>query len=137
MLRELRQRGLRILLDDFGTGGWTLEALGHLPLDAVKFDRVLVASVGSSDAARETVGAAAATAGALDLECIAEGVETAAQADQVRELGCGLAQGYHFARPMTAAALRAHLGEGKLSRSPGRPPRVLGRLADGLPRRPR
>ncbi len=137
VLRELRQRGLRILLDDFGTGGWTLEALGHLPLDAVKFDRVLVASVGSSDAARETVGAAAATAGALDLECIAEGVETAAQADQVRELGCGLAQGYHFARPMTAAALRAHLGEGKLSRSPGRPPRVLGRLADGLPRRPR
>ncbi len=137
VLRQLRNRGLRVLLDDFGTGLWTREALGHLPIDAVKFDRALVSRLDNSGEAREAFAAATATAGALGLQCVAEGVENAQQADQVRELGCGFAQGYHFARPMTAAALRSHLAAEEPSRSPGRPSRVLGRLAAGLPGRQR
>ncbi len=136
VLRQLRNRGLRVLLDDFGTGIWSRDALGHLPIDAVKFDRALVSRLGDSCEAREAFAAATATAGALGLRCVAEGVENAQQADDVRELGCGFAQGYHFARPMTAAALRGHLAGEQPSRSPGRPSRVLGRLA-GRPRRQR
>lgn len=137
VLRQLRNRGLRVSLDDFGTGIWTRDALGHLPIDAVKFDRALVSRLGDSYEAREAFAAATATAGALGLRCVAEGVENAQQADDVRQLGCGFAQGYHFARPMTGAALRAHLAGEQPSHSPRRPSRVLGRLAGGLPGRHR
>ena len=136
VLRELRQRGLRVLLDDFGTGSWTRSALGHLPIDAVKFDRALVSRLGCSADVDEAVGAAAATAGALDIACIAVGVETAQQADQACERGCGHAQGYYFARPMTAAELCQHLGAPHAARFPGRS-RARSRLADGLARRQR
>jgi len=134
ILRQLRKRGLCVLLDDFGTGSWRRDALGHLPIDAVKLDRALVSRLGHSGEAREAFAAATETAGALGLQCVAEGVENAQQADQVRDLGCGFAQGYHFARPMTATALLAHLATEKPSRSTGRPSRVLGRLAGGWPR---
>lgn len=136
VLRQLRQRGVHVLLDDFGTGSWTRSALAHLPIDAVKFERSLVARLGCSAEADETVAAAAATASALGIECIAVGVENAQQADRARERGCGYAQGYHFARPMTADALRGHLGAREPARSPGRSS-ALNRLAAGLARRKR
>jgi diguanylate cyclase (GGDEF)-like protein/PAS domain S-box-containing protein len=96
-LRTLAEAGVGIVLDDFGTGFSSLGHLRDLPLRAVKIDRSFV-----SDTA--IVSAIVSLAAALDLEAVAEGVETAAQAEALRALGCPLAQGFLFGAPGPAVA---------------------------------
>jgi EAL domain-containing protein (putative c-di-GMP-specific phosphodiesterase class I) len=95
-LRELHAAGVGVVLDDFGTGYSSLGRLRDLPLSAVKIDRSFVAGLEHGTA---TVAAMTALAAALDLTAVAEGVETEAQADALRALGCPLAQGYLFGAP--------------------------------------
>jgi EAL domain-containing protein (putative c-di-GMP-specific phosphodiesterase class I) len=95
-LRELHAAGVGVVLDDFGTGYSSLGRLRDLPLSAVKIDRSFVAGLQHGTA---TVAAMTALAAALDLTAVAEGVETEAQADALRALGCPLAQGYLFGAP--------------------------------------
>jgi predicted signal transduction protein with EAL and GGDEF domain len=98
-LLELHALGVKIMLDDFGTGYSSLSHLQRFPIDALKIDRSFVMHLGTEEEKGAIVGAIAAMARALGLEVVAEGVETAEQAAEVQALGCGWAQGYHFARP--------------------------------------
>ncbi|MFC7531501.1 putative bifunctional diguanylate cyclase/phosphodiesterase [Actinoplanes sp. GCM10030250] len=104
-LRELRDLGVRLSLDDFGTGASTLTLLATCPVHQIKLDRSFMPD-GGSDAIADAV---AQMARAFGLEAVAEGVETAEQAARVTQLGYERAQGFHFARPMNAADLRARL----------------------------
>ena len=105
MLRRLTALGVRLALDDFGTGASSLRALQRLPVDEVKVDGSLVSRLGTDDQAAAMVGAVISLAHSLGLRTVAEGVETAAQAERLRELGCDLAQGFFFHRPLSAEAL--------------------------------
>jgi predicted signal transduction protein with EAL and GGDEF domain len=106
-LRELKSLGVKVVLDDFGTGFSSLSHLQTFPIDALKIDRSFVMHLGTEGDARPIVGAIAAMANALGLEVVAEGVETAEQAAEAQALGCGWAQGYHFARPAPAPEIES------------------------------
>ncbi len=108
-LKALRALGARLLLDDFGTGYSSLGYLRRLPLDGLKVDRSFVDGLGADEEASAIVGAIIGMATSLGLSVVAEGVETPAQLAALAELGCGLAQGYLFARPMTGDAFVAEL----------------------------
>jgi diguanylate cyclase (GGDEF)-like protein/PAS domain S-box-containing protein len=95
-LRELDRTGVGIVLDDFGTGYSSLGQLRDLPLTALKIDRTFVGALARGTS---TVAAIASVAAALELDAVAEGVETEAQAEALRELGCPLAQGFLFGPP--------------------------------------
>jgi len=98
-LRRLKAMGVRLVLDDFGTGWSSLAYLKRFPLDGLKIDREFVAGLGSSAEAEAIVAAVLSMAEALDLDVIAEGVETDAQLAWLRARGCGFAQGYLLGRP--------------------------------------
>lgn len=100
VLRELRAMGVTVSLDDFGTGQSALAHLMALPVDQVKIDESLVADVGHPDATDRYVHAIIQLAAGLGLQVVAEGVESQRQADRLRELGCGAAQGFHVSRPL-------------------------------------
>ncbi len=109
-LQHLRALGVHSSIDDFGSGYSSLNYLKRFPIDQLKIDRSFVAEIGlgapetASDEA--IIGAIVAVGKALGgLEIVAEGVETEEQAQFVRESGCGLVQGYYFARPMKPEAL--------------------------------
>ena len=98
-LRELKALGVTIMLDDFGTGYSSLSHLQMFPIDVLKIDRSFIMHLEAEDSDCAIVRAIAAMASALELEVVAEGVETVGQVAQVLALGCGSAQGYYFARP--------------------------------------
>jgi diguanylate cyclase (GGDEF)-like protein/PAS domain S-box-containing protein len=100
---KARAPGLRIAIDDFGSGYSSLNYLRHLPIDTLKIDRAFVADIDapeSADTARAIVRTIVELGRSLGLSVIAEGVETAAQADLMQELGCETAQGYWFDPPL-------------------------------------
>ena len=101
-LGELRQLGVTLAVDDFGTGYSSLSHLSSLPIDMLKIDRSFVQrlDIGSKEAA--VVRAIALLGLSLGKTIVAEGVETSAQAEQLREMGCQLGQGYHLGKPMPA-----------------------------------
>ena len=103
LLSELRDRGIRLLVDDFGTGYSSLSYLRDLPVHGVKIDRTFLRGVELPGTEREIVRAIVCLAHVMGLEVVAEGVETQAQLDASRELGCDHAQGYFLARPMEGA----------------------------------
>lgn len=98
-LRDVKQLGVRLGLDDFGTGESSLLYLRELALDFIRIDPVFVGGVEHNAEDRAIVRHIAAMAHELELITIAEGVETLEQAAGLRELGVDLAQGYHFGRP--------------------------------------
>ena len=105
VLEGLRRLGVRLILDDFGTGYSSLSYLQRLPLDALKLDRTFVAGIGEPGRDREIVAALLNLARVLELDVVAEGVESEAQQTCLVELGCPRAQGFHLARPMPADEL--------------------------------
>ncbi len=102
-LRKLRELGVRVALDDFGAGDCSLRLLRDLPIDTLKLDRHLVARLPDSDADAALVRCVLELCGQYCISVIAEGVETAAQAQWLREHGCEYVQGFLVARPITAA----------------------------------
>ncbi|MEY2436568.1 MAG: hypothetical protein QOF97_1404 [Acidimicrobiaceae bacterium] len=99
VMRRIRQLGCPVGLDDFGTGYSSLSYLRRLPLDFIKIDGTLTAGIDTDREARSILGAVITMADALDLDVIAEGVETPSQAATLADLGCAHAQGYLFGRP--------------------------------------
>jgi EAL domain-containing protein (putative c-di-GMP-specific phosphodiesterase class I) len=110
MLRRLRERGVRVCLDDFGTGHSSLSTLAHLPIDQLKLDRAFLARLGEDPSADRFLEAMFAFADALGLETIAEGVEHERQRITLRRLGCRYAQGFLLGRPMSVEAAEGLLG---------------------------
>jgi diguanylate cyclase (GGDEF)-like protein len=101
MLQQLRERGVLVLLDDFGTGFSALSYLHRFPIHALKIDRSFVSGLDGETHAESfaLVRAILALAGTLGIDTIAEGIETAGQRDILRELGCVHGQGYLYGRP--------------------------------------
>ncbi len=109
-IKGIARHGVRFALDDFGTGYSSLAYLTRLPIDGLKVDRSFVDELGSSARSTAITTAIVRMAQALSIEVVAEGVETQAQLDTVRDLGCELAQGFYFHRPLEASAVTALLG---------------------------
>jgi EAL domain-containing protein (putative c-di-GMP-specific phosphodiesterase class I) len=102
ILHELRELGLRIVIDDFGRGHSSLEYLKDFPVDAIKIDRAFVGRVGEDRTHERLVEGIIALAAGLGIDLIAEGVESAAQLDWLERHHCGYAQGYHLVHPLPA-----------------------------------
>jgi diguanylate cyclase (GGDEF)-like protein len=99
-IAALRRDGVRIAIDDFGTGYSNLARLRAMPLDRVKLDQSLTADIDTSEKARVVVQAVIQLIKGVECEVVAEAVETVAQADILRAMGCDTVQGYVFAAPM-------------------------------------
>lgn len=106
-LHRLRSLGVRLAVDDFGTGHSSLGHLRNLPIDVVKLDRSFITDLGRDSATAAIAAAVAELGRALDLQVIAEGVESDEVAARLVEFGCTLAQGYLFHRPGPADTLDA------------------------------
>jgi predicted signal transduction protein with EAL and GGDEF domain len=106
-LHALRDSGVRLVLDDFGTGHLALSSLRRLPLDALKVDRIFIRDVRENPRDRALLGALTELAHALSLSVIAEGVETDPQRDLLREMGCDAYQGFLFCPPVAPAHIEA------------------------------
>jgi len=107
VLRALRRLGVHLVLDDFGTGFSSLRYLQRFPIEVIKVDRSFVTGLGSDPQDTALVTAIVNLARALGLRVVAEGVETRAQLDQLRDIGCGMAQGFLISPAVPAAALAA------------------------------
>jgi len=107
ILQSLREMGITVSVDDFGTGYSSLAYLKRLPINRLKIDRAFVRDLGTDAQSEPIARAVVALATALDLETVAEGIETEAQLSYLRRIGCDQGQGYLFARPMPADQLRA------------------------------
>jgi EAL domain-containing protein (putative c-di-GMP-specific phosphodiesterase class I) len=94
--------GVRLALDDFGTGWSSLNHLRRFPIDTVKIDQSFVAGLGQNASDTELVKAVVELGHALDLTTTAEGVETSAQDDLLRTMGCTQGQGFLYGRPQMA-----------------------------------
>jgi len=110
VLNDLATYGVGIHIDDFGTGYSSLSYLAQLPVQTIKIDQAFVAQLSDPDANTKVVEAIIALGKAMELEVVAEGVETDQQYAAVRRMGCDLAQGYFIAKPMPAAQLREWRG---------------------------
>jgi diguanylate cyclase (GGDEF)-like protein/PAS domain S-box-containing protein len=110
-LDALRRLGVHLAVDDFGTGYSSLSHLSKLPIDSLKIDRSFIAHLqpGSDDAA--VVGAIIQLGGSLRKVVVAEGIESASQMAQLRDLGCGYGQGFHMASPLSGVATGEWLRE--------------------------
>ena len=109
VLHRLRDMGIRIAMDDFGTGFSSLGYLRSFPFDKIKIDRSFVRELGTRDGADAIVRAIVTLGMSLGMTVIAEGVETADQQERLRVEGCALVQGYLFGRPAPSTEAIAKL----------------------------
>jgi diguanylate cyclase (GGDEF)-like protein/PAS domain S-box-containing protein len=111
-LQTLRQRGVGIAFDDFGTGFASLSLLKRFPLTRLKIDRSFVEDICDDHVDAAIISALVHLATSLGIETIVEGIETQPQSDVIRACGCSVAQGYLYGRPMPVAALLKSIREG-------------------------
>jgi diguanylate cyclase (GGDEF)-like protein/PAS domain S-box-containing protein len=100
-LKKLRDLGVRISIDDFGTGYSSLNSLMHLPIDSLKIDKSFIADITNNQQSLSLVRGIISIGHNLELNVVAEGVETGQQADLLIANGCDHMQGFHFGRPMS------------------------------------
>lgn len=112
-LETLTEMGFRLMLDDFGTGYSSLSSLAKLPIATVKIDQSFVADLGGNTQAASIVKTIISLANQLNMRVISEGVETEAQMEALKLLGCNLMQGYYFAKPVPAALAEEFLRESR------------------------
>ena len=105
VLQRLRDQGIRVAVDDFGSGFSALSYLPDLPIDEVKLDRQFISSVTDDARAAAVVRAVIDLTHELDVIVVAEGIEDARTADWLREHGCDIGQGYFFGAPVAASAI--------------------------------
>ncbi|GBE10504.1 phytochrome-like protein cph2 [bacterium BMS3Abin12] len=122
VLRALKSLGFSLYLDDFGTGFASMSHLVGLPLDAIKIDLSFIQAMFENPAARSVTEASIALGHGLGLQVIAEGVETEAQLEALRALGCDAAQGYLINRPLEVPAFEAWLRQRASATPDAQPP---------------
>ena len=113
-LHALRDLGVRLALDDFGTGHSSLARLDRLPVDMLKIPKPFIDRLESGSGDLSIVGGFVELARAMRLTPVAEGIEHDVQVKRLLELGCGLGQGYLFARPIPESELDRYLGAAQL-----------------------
>jgi diguanylate cyclase (GGDEF)-like protein/PAS domain S-box-containing protein len=116
-LKELKRLGVRLAMDDFGTGYSSLSYLSRFPVDVLKMDRSFLRE-GATPEQSGLASAVVALGQTLALEVVAEGIEIREQWTSLRELGCGLGQGFYFARPMDVDAALEYLTDSRLPDAP-------------------
>lgn len=109
ILGKIHDLGVSISMDDFGTGYSSLASLKTIPFDVLKIDRSLVCDLNENDTSRRITGAIVAMGKALRMVVLAEGVETTEQSKLLGEIGCDLAQGYYFSKPLPASEIETML----------------------------
>lgn len=112
-LKKLKALGLSLAIDDFGTGYSSLSYLHMFPLDTLKIDRAFVNSMDDSESSRRIVHSIVGLASALEMNIVAEGIETETQADALKALACHYGQGYFFAKPQPAQSILELIRAGK------------------------
>jgi diguanylate cyclase (GGDEF)-like protein/PAS domain S-box-containing protein len=117
-LRQLRRLGMRLAVDDFGTGYSSLSYLRQFPIDVLKVDQSFVTTITDRDGIPPLVHGLLALGHTLELEMVAEGIETWAQLSHLRAEGCPRGQGYLFSPPVPAGQADALLAAGRLATEP-------------------
>jgi EAL domain-containing protein (putative c-di-GMP-specific phosphodiesterase class I) len=117
-LHAITDLGVRTAVDDFGTGYSSLRYLQTFPVDFVKIDQSFIAEIQDTSAPAALAEAIVKVGRTLRLAVIAEGVDTARQADHLRAIGCEYGQGHHFARPQDQAGVEASLAQSARLREP-------------------
>jgi diguanylate cyclase len=115
VLDGLRALGVRIALDDYGTGYSALAYLRDLPVDELKLDRSFIARITTDPRSAAIVRSTVELAHALGLRVVAEGIEDQATFDAVASFGCDCAQGYFFSRPVPSATFATTIGHGPIA----------------------
>jgi EAL domain-containing protein (putative c-di-GMP-specific phosphodiesterase class I) len=115
-LLSLKGLGVGLQIDDFGTGYSSLSYLHRLPFDTLKIDRSFVHSMDAQEDRIEIIRTIIAMARSLKMRVVAEGIENGDQLSNLRKMGCGFGQGYHFFEPLDAASVERLLA----ARSPTR-----------------
>ncbi|WP_025037753.1 putative bifunctional diguanylate cyclase/phosphodiesterase [Bradyrhizobium sp. DOA9] len=110
-IATLKAMGCGVSLDDFGTGYSSLSHVHRLPLDKIKVDRSFVSDVNENPVSHKIIKSLTGLCDDIEIACVVEGVETRAQLDTLRRLGCDFIQGYYFAKPMPADAIGDHLAK--------------------------
>ena len=118
-LQALKDIGVRVAVDDFGTGYSSLSYLQQFPVDILKIDRAFVSAIAPDADEVSLAPAILSLATTFELQAVAEGVETAAQAATLTALGCEFAQGFYFSRPIDADAFRLVLADAYAPRAAG------------------
>ena len=112
-LRQIHDVGVSLAVDDFGTGYSSLSYLRRYPFDRLKIDRAFVQAMGDGSTSRERdieiVRAIIDLATRLDVDVVAEGIETETEWHLLQTLGCGLGQGFYFSRPVPPAEISPQL----------------------------
>jgi EAL domain-containing protein (putative c-di-GMP-specific phosphodiesterase class I) len=111
-MRQMRALGVRIVMDDFGTGHSSLTTLRNYPFDKIKIDRSFVHDLLSKHDSRAIIQALVQLAGSLGLKTTAEGVETQGELDYLKRVGCTEAQGFFFSKPLPQKEVYALLNAG-------------------------
>jgi diguanylate cyclase (GGDEF)-like protein/PAS domain S-box-containing protein len=118
VLRELRELGVRLSVDDFGTGYSSLAHLSSLPIDSLKIDRSFVRNLMAGSKESMVVSSIVQLGSSLGKDVVAEGIETASQFEQLRDMGCRLGQGFHLGRPLSAESVTALLEQRRRTQHP-------------------
>ena len=115
-LMPLSKAGVRIVIDDFGEGYASLQSIRYLRVSRLKIDRSFAADLGTGESVVRLLRALVGLGHALDMEVVAEGVESAEAARTLADIGCDYLQGYYLSRPMTASAvMKLPFGTGAVS----------------------
>ena len=117
-LNGVRAMGVRTVIDDFGTGYFSLSHLRQFPIDTLKIASEFVQDTDAASKSSALAGAIVAMSRSLDIETVAEGIETEEQATRMRDLGCAYGQGFAFAQPLTGADLLATFGAAAVTTEP-------------------
>lgn len=118
-LTDLKNLGVSLAVDDFGTGYSSLTYLKKFPIDELKIDRSFIMGLGSDTGDEAIVSSCIDLAHAVGIRAVAEGVETPEQVQTLKVMGCDLAQGFHFARPLPAPLLKTWLDTRSHGQNPG------------------
>jgi diguanylate cyclase (GGDEF)-like protein len=114
-LTRLKELGVRLTVDDFGTGYSSLSKLDSLPIESIKVDRSFISRLDPGGVRPEIAAAIISLGHLLGVEVVAEGIETATQLAQTRQLGCHFGQGFFFSHPVTAGEAESLLAHGASS----------------------